>query len=202
MKKGFTLLELLIGITIFAMISGAVYTSLYLGIKVYKHQQQADSGIQEAMLCFQVLEKILFSTYISPEDENIIFQGSLEKMDFFRINNDRQLESVSFYLDSSGSEDSFDFLVARKKYLGSSTEPEESVEVINSSVRGLQFSYFDPEQQQWYEEWPDEQIVPSQVKIAIDFIAKEQGSRIMHLEKYVNIPVSLKIQIDEYAESG
>ncbi|MFH1062728.1 MAG: prepilin-type N-terminal cleavage/methylation domain-containing protein [Candidatus Omnitrophota bacterium] len=158
MKKGFTLLELLIGITIFAIISGAVYTSLYLGIKVWKNEERNNSSVQEIMLCFGLLEKSLHSTFLNPDNENIKFKGSLERLEFFAVNQSGQLEAVSFYLEPAGTsgKDLFRLLVLRQKP-GQEKEQTESIpEVVNNRISAFKLSYFDQGKNQWFEDWPEE----------------------------------------------
>lgn len=203
MKKGFTLLELLIGITIFAIISGAVYTSLYLGIKVWKNEEKNNSNVQEIMLTFDLLEKSLFSAFINPDDENIKFKGSAEKIEFFAVNKLGQLETVSFYLEPEDSQNLFKLLVLRQKYARKLLEQTEIVpEVVNNRIGAFKLSYFDKGKNKWHSDWPDELSLPDQVKIEIDFKSADKDAAVLHLEKYISIPIANEIQFAAIEETG
>ncbi|MBU1086053.1 MAG: prepilin-type N-terminal cleavage/methylation domain-containing protein [Candidatus Omnitrophica bacterium] len=196
MKKGFTLLELLIGITIFAIISGAVYTSLYLGVKVWKHEEKNNSSLQEIILTFELIETNLFSTFINPENENIKFKGSADRLEFFRVNNAEQLESVCFYLDSAAEKDSAELLVLRKRYsLPDQQQPEVSPEIVNNQIKNFKLSYFNNKENKWNEDWPEELLLPSQVKVEIDFKLNDSADSALHFEKYISIPAANKIEL-------
>lgn len=201
MKKGFTLLELLIGITIFAIISGAIYVSLYLGIKVYKHEAKSNSSIQAVMLTFRLLEKSLYSAFMNPANEDIKFKGSAERVDFFAVNKNGQLESVSFYLEPAGTQGLFSLLSARKTNIQKEDPAEPVVEVINNRISAFKLSYYDIEKKQWLEDWSEELSVPGQVKAEIDFVDSENAQAMLHLEKYISIPIANEIEFS-FAEDA
>jgi prepilin-type N-terminal cleavage/methylation domain-containing protein len=193
MKKGFTLIELLIGITIFAIISGAVYTSLYLGIKVWKHEENSSANIQEMTLTFDLLGKSLRSVFMNPDNENIKFKGSTDKLEFYTVNSAGRLEDISFYLQPSGigSKDLFSLLVLRKKITDKPDQNETAGEIVNNRISGFKLSYFDKAKNQWFDEWPEELAAPNQVKAELDFSSPSQaGGGTLHLEKYISIPIA------------
>ena len=183
--------------TIFAIISGAVYTSLYLGIKVWKNEEKNNSSLQEIILTFELIETDLFSAFINPDNENIKFKGSSERLEFFRVNNAEQLESVSFYLDSEAENNASELLVLRKKYYLDDQQSEAIPEVVNNQIESFKLSYFNNKDNKWNEEWAEELSVPDQVKVEIDFKITGSVDNVLHLEKYISIPVANEINLPE-----
>ncbi|MCP4650742.1 MAG: prepilin-type N-terminal cleavage/methylation domain-containing protein [PVC group bacterium] len=199
MNKGFTLLEMLIGITIFAMVAAAVYTSLALGIKVVKHEENQDKLMQEAVLTLQEMSRSLRCAFINSEDtETIRFTGIVDRLDFFSINKEGDLENVVFYVEAGTGEDPWLLYRSRKKYLDIEDEDAGRVELIHSRVGEFKLSYFDAAEETWYEEWPEEFILPNQVKLEIDFIPKDKDQNI-ELVKYMQIPMAnvLEFPVEE-----
>ena len=98
MKKGFTLLELLIGMSVFAIVAASVYTSLYMGVKVWKQEETLDQSLQEAGLTLKVMERALRCAFLNPENEKISVLGLRERIDFFSTSPEGDIEKVAFYL--------------------------------------------------------------------------------------------------------
>jgi len=194
MKKGFTLLELLIGITIFAIVSGAVYTSLYLGVKVWKHEEENNSGFQEIRLTFGLIEENLRSVFLNPDNENIKFKGSIDRIEFFRVNKSEQLEEVAFYLESQSSKDESTLFILKQKYQQAESDSEAVSEVVNNRISSFKISYFNNKENKWDSEWTEELIVPSQIKVEIAFNFDDAGKSIV-LEKYISIPIAHEIDM-------
>ncbi len=202
MKKGFTLLELLIGITIFAIVSGAVYTSLYLGVKVWKHEEKSNSGFQEIVLTFGLLEENLRSVFLNPDNENIKFKGSADRIEFFRVNKFGQLEAVSFYLESQTGENASTLFILKQKYLRDTLDAESAPEAVNNKINGFKISYFDDKENKWHPDWSEELVVPSQIRVEIDFNADDTGKNTFSLEKYISIPIAHEIELSTLADEA
>ena len=200
MKQGFSLLELLIGIAIFSIIAASVYTSLFLGIKVSKQEENRDEIMQAAGLTLKEISKRLRCSFISAQNEQIKFIGTGEQLDFFSINGDGDLENLIFYLEPGSEEKSFLLYQSRKKYTQLDEETLAQVELINKNVRALKFSYFNGSEKKWYEDWPEELVLPQQVKLEISFCKTKDEEKYIHLEKYVNIPVANEIDLVKYEE--
>ena len=147
------------------------------------------------MLSFNILESNLYSTFINPDDENLTFKGSPGSIEFFNVDKDGFLMRTAFLLETSDERSRSELVMRRKKYLKSEESEDYKSELVNSNVRSLKFSYYDSEQKQWYEDWPEELSLPDQVKIEIDFIDPENSNNTMTMEKYVNIPAAYSIPI-------
>ncbi len=190
MKKGFTLLELLIGMSVFAIVAASVYSSLYMGVKVWKQEESLDQTMQEAALSLKVMERALRCAFLNPENEQIVFVGLGERIDFFSTSPEGDIEKVAFFLHSNEGDNFFSLLRSRKKYMRLDDEEDAQEEVINTKIRELRLKYFSRDENIWYENWPETSILPDQVSIEISFAPANNKSGSYDLVKYVNIPMA------------
>ncbi len=190
MKKGFTLLELLIGLSVFAIVAASVYTSLYMGVKVWKQEETLDRTLQEADLTLKVMERALRCAFLNPENKKIEFFGLGERVDFFSTSPQGDIEKVVFYLRSHEGDKAFSLLCSRVKYMQLADEEASKEEIINTKILDLKIKYFSKDENLWYESWPEELILPNQVCIEVSFAQAIESSGSFDLVKYINIPMS------------
>lgn len=190
MKKGFTLLELLIGMSVFAIVAASVYSSLYMGVKVWKQEENLDQTMQEAVLSLKVMERALRCAFLNPENEKIAFEGLGERIDFFSTSPEGDIEKVAFYLRSNEGDNFFSLFRTTKKYMRLDDEKAPREEVINTKIRELKFKYFSKDENIWYESWPEESTLPHAVSIEVSFAQAGNKSGSFDLVKYINIPMA------------
>ncbi len=85
-KKCFTLIEVLIAVTIIAVIILSIYSSFNAGITAYKKMDTAFGSFQDARIILSILEADLKNSFIYSE-ESSFFKGSSSTLDFFSISN-------------------------------------------------------------------------------------------------------------------
>ena len=190
MKRGFTLLELLIGMAVFAIVAASVYSSLYLGIKVWKQEENLDQTIQEAVLSFKVMERAFRCAFLNLQNDNINFVGTLDRVDFFSTNPEGDVEKVAFYLKSNEQSESFSLVRTKTLYMRLDDETALQEEVINTKIIDLKLKYFSKDEKVWYENWQEEKILPHAVSIELKFAPVDGKNSAFELVKYVNIPMA------------
>ena len=201
MKKGFTLLELLIGMSVFAIVAASVYSSLYLGVKVWKQEENLDQTMQEAVLSLKVMERALRCAFLNPENEKIKFEGSGERIDFFSTSPEGDIEKVAFYLHGNENDNFFSLFRTTKKYMRLDDEEVPQEEVINTKIHEMKLKYFSKDNNIWYESWPEELTLPHAISIKISFAQAFNKSGSYDLVKYVNIPMATIMDLAHNEES-
>ncbi|MCG2711838.1 MAG: prepilin-type N-terminal cleavage/methylation domain-containing protein [Candidatus Omnitrophica bacterium] len=201
MKKGFTLLELLIGMSVFAIVAASVYSSLYLGVKVWKQEENLDQMMQEAVLSLKVMERALRCAFLNPENEKISFVGLGERIDFFSTSPEGGIEKVAFYLRPNEGDNSFSLLRSKVMYTRLDDEEAPREEVINTKIRELKLKYFSKDENIWHEIWPEELILPQEVSIEVNFAPAFEKSGSFDLVKYINIPMANIMDLTHDEES-
>jgi prepilin-type N-terminal cleavage/methylation domain-containing protein len=82
-QAGFTLLELIIALTLASLVIMVAYTSTSLSIRAVKGSQAASEKLQELRVCQTILERSLASTVRGSVGVPNYFTGSREEMRFF-----------------------------------------------------------------------------------------------------------------------
>ena len=188
-KNGFTLLEVLIGMTIFAIIAASVYTSLYLGIKVFKNEETQETLLQETVISLHELAGIFRCAFISSGNENITFMGSGTRVEFFAINREGDLEKTSIYLQESPDLEK-SLIISKEKVVKKEESEDIQVGVINSRINEFKLSYYDDKTSEWVDDWMESLVLPRQIRIQVAVGKLDNSSEGTELEKYVYLPVS------------
>ena len=178
-KKGFTLVELLIAVGIFGVVAISIYSSFGAAIKVWRHGEEIIESNQNLRLGLNEMSKDL---------KNIIFFDSIEfeaqggSVTFPSLSGD-DIIKISYNLDgdkgvlikaTAGRKDGFDL------------EAGVTEELI-STVKAISFSfpYEGLEEYECRSEWDSELGIPRGIKIKVDL---EDGKGIM---KTVFIPMGV-----------
>jgi len=211
-KKGFTLLELLIAVTIFSIAAVVLYSTLYTGIRVMRRSDELSKVHQELRITTEMVALDLRNSLLAPiaevptedlvtegveeEEEPIyFFKGDEKGFDFTTLIDTvsadtavkRQICNVRYYFDAEKGG------LARKvrsQSTGFADRPEDS-EVLISVLEDMEVSYsYEGEDEDspplWLSEWEVEEAVPLGVKIK--FKLKGMG-RLKDITKVVLIPV-------------
>lgn len=179
-KSGFALVELLVAVSIFAVVITVVYTTLYTAIKTYHRAQRELRINQEINQLLDRLSMELRNCYDSEyvkEEERYGFIGGAQSVSFFTIQN--------VY-----SESGIRKLLARIKYnfanekLFKKLQLDENVfldegnfqeEELISDIKelSLQYLYFKrvylegEYKYEWLSEWTDKSLIPKGIRINI-----------------------------------
>jgi prepilin-type N-terminal cleavage/methylation domain-containing protein len=172
-KAGFTLLELLLGISLFCIVAVAIYSSMAIGIKVHKKGGLLTGKYNDVSFAFTIIEKDLRSAMCI---NNVYFSGSSENMSFYSVQKysgiNEELCKITF-----STERERDFMVLRR-LIESYQESLQSQHIkgdilINDlSACSLDYGYMKREvsgEQSllWKKEWKGESV-PRYVRINFD----------------------------------
>lgn len=167
--EGFTLVELLVSITIFAAVSGAIYATFSCGMSVWRRMQEMDSRGRKPALRIEKLSRELRGVLNFNE---IPFSGSGNQITFAGIL-DSEINRITYSFDLQAktlyrSTDKFsDILAAKKESAEFSSHP---LPYWAGEINSMSFSYlyFDLAQNAylWKEKWIDP-VLPLAVKIEI-----------------------------------
>ena len=172
---GFALIELLVAISIFAVVITVVYTTLYTGLKAY-HRTQGELRLNQEIN--QVLDKLsvelknCYDAEYNVEEDKGGFVADSQNLSFFTIQN-------------TYSQGSFKKLLARITYkfiegtLFKKVQLDEDAfleegdfkeEELISDIEALSFQYLYSKEEgesEWKPEWSDKSHIPKGVKIEI-----------------------------------
>jgi len=190
-SRAFTLVEILVGLTIFALAAVSVYTSLHLAIRVFKQQEGRDESLTTALLALDHLSLGLKSAYLNAENEQITFFGTRERVDFYCLNDRGDVELRSWYLTPRGSSEGNALMQIRQPYssVAGGTMPEP--ELIHSQVASWSLQYFSAKDKLWYDEWLEPNTLPRLVRIELNVAAGDKPENTVRLVRYAVLMASM-----------
>ncbi|MDD5595494.1 MAG: type II secretion system protein GspJ [Candidatus Omnitrophica bacterium] len=187
--KGFTLIEVLLAVSLSAVIVLGVYSALQTGILSYEKQELAAGIYQTAKVILNRMETDLKNSYIYMQSDSH-FKGSKAQssMDFFTVSEIFE-KGERRILPCRVKYELGDQVLKRFFYRGleaSQTSPAVEAQEIASDVKGmvLEFAYpsSDPNTNiAWQDSWPEEggsqeqeKTLPVAVKIKLTLIEKDR----------------------------
>lgn len=170
-EKGFTLLEILIAMTILSLIAVLIGSSLRLGIRAWERGEADIESSQNIRFFVERLSRQIKSAYpyqIQIDGEKAIaFQGKSDSIFFVTSSvrgNEGGLKWFSYFV-KDGSLIVQEGMLPDKKVM---EKVSEDGEVLDLNVSELKFEYFSSEKKEWKESWDSKTELPGAVKIEAD----------------------------------
>ena len=92
-------------------------------------------------------------------------------------------------VDRAGSGD-YGVAVRAVSHLSEEEDEESDPWLVSTRVKGLRCRIFDPEAEDWVDEWEREQAIPSLLEITLYLEPEEQGGAPVRMQRIVTIPVA------------
>jgi len=180
LAKGFTLLEVLIGMSIMSVMMLLLFASLRICVQNWNAGEKKITQVSEAAIVQgflrNKLQQALPLTDILSKKREFSFQGKAQKIQFVapmaasaaRLG----LQLFTLTLKPEDNQLGRQLAVDIKPFFASGAEadwkPEEII--ILKHIQQLQFEYFENnnDQGQWHSEWVDKQVLPRLVRITIE----------------------------------
>jgi hypothetical protein len=187
-ERSFTLIELLITVSITAMIGLVVFSAFAAGFKIFAKVKDYNNLQTDVLLTLQKLENDLRNTF---DFTGIGFSGDRKKIAFAGwVNRNSSLGRIAyqFNIGSAGT-----FIKTEQLYSTALLENQAggAVSKVLAAVKDVDFSYYylDPDTHKYdfKYSWSAAEGIPRVVKIRIIYQNENQD---LQLEKSVFIPVS------------
>ena len=180
MRKSLTLIEVMVAMTIFSILSVSLFYLLRTGIFVRERIEQEQSNVHNLYLNVEKVGKEL-RNIISFKSEEIGFKGDAQNLEFYAL--------------------VFDYAGGQAKVVRTSYEYKEKAltKTLKNPLTGdvlktfnvledvgkVMFFYFDSQADEWKDSWDNNEVIPCGVKISITY-TNAQGKNAV-LDKYVSI---------------
>lgn len=186
-EKGFTLIEILIAVTITGIIMGSVTGFIFQGLNTWENLDRGGDGVQNIRILKNQLQQDLNRIFISEIYREDFFTSSYENLQWL-IKKDGKLKKVEYSFDSAENR-----LVRREvDFDYQSGESEANGETmhffVEEEIRSIDFSFYDadPNSDYWRTgDWvfPDEDdYLPSAVRLEIDLLTDEDAGEIEEID--------------------
>ena len=175
--NAFVLIELLITISIFAIVIAVVYSTFYIGIKAYRRTQEQLLMYQEADQVLDRLSQELRNCYdaeYNEDDQESGFIGGSNILSFSSIIDSYvqgQLSEVLVRITYSFSDGKIFKKILKDSEVFSDSEESKEEELLSDIKQlSLEYLYFEDDNQDsfiWLKEWDDKAKIPKGIKIAV-----------------------------------
>ena len=168
---GFTLLEMLMTLSLLALLAGAVVASVAGGFRVWHRAAAYGANDQASLLAFEGLRRDLHS---AAPFKLLPFSGAYDELTFAAVGKDphepealKELGRQGYYLDEFHDVLCRSFVPYR---LAREVRLKDRCEVVLDHVQRLRFDYFGAEQltqeAAWTQHW-EAKVAPTAVKISV-----------------------------------
>ena len=207
-EKGFTLLEMIIAVTLVAMMALSLWAVFRISIRSWSRGTESIDANQRHRSIFDMVRKQMASTYglMAPADpqrgfaSRLIFNGTETSLRFISLNSLHFQESpgLTFVIyeivqDSNGA---FSLVEKEARYLGQPSDQEASAgqakptPVFNNLISCV-FEYFGPgefdDRAEWVREWDGERLKRLPEAISITMVSHDPGGDV--LNRHMVVPV-------------
>lgn len=179
-KAAFTFVEMLVVVTIFSILSVAVYATFASGMRMWGRVQDAALSQRKAALRLEKMSSDLRQILYFPQ---IGFAGKSNEVSFPSLSANNELVKVTYFFEQNN------LLRKQELYKDILEEKKEEVKAksLLTEVEDLKFEFaykeIDKEEYSWKDEWNKEDGLPIMVKIEL----KTQNT---DLAKTITIPIS------------
>jgi type II secretion system protein J len=198
-QTGFTLMELLVAMSLMVVASACLYSSLYTGFRAREAAEKVLIPLQAVKIAMDMIKQDLRGAVVGPdEDPNVLagpFLGEDDRtganvdtdvVTFFsshhEINGDEEritcgIGLIEFSLVEPVKEDTYTLVRYVTDNLQTEDEQEPVEEVLCRNVKALNFRYYDG--LRWYEEWDStEQLdaLPMAVEVTLEMEPHKESS--------------------------
>jgi general secretion pathway protein J len=173
-RGGFTLLEVIISITILSLITVIIGSAFRLGIQAWgKGERETEDG-QRLRSLSSLLSQQLRSLYPYPvklegKDEDVVaFKGEPDSITFVTSVTDSSYGGLKWvqYTFRDGVLLYKEGLLPDKKF-EEHIKDKHNEEIVDSGIDKFQFSYLAEDDDEWTESWDDEEEVPGAVRVTL-----------------------------------
>ncbi len=193
-RGGFTLIELIISITILSIITVIIGAAFRLGIQAWEKGEKETEDAQRLRVLSSLLSQQLKSLYpytikIEDKDEEVVvFKGEPDSVTFVTALTDSSYGGFKWvqYIFRDGVLLYKEGLLPDKK-IEEHIKSKDKEEIIDTDLDGFQLSYLSPDDDEWMDSWDFGEDVPVAIKVTIS-----------HFQPFViNVPTGLFREKDD-----
>jgi len=185
-QAGFTLLELLVALTLLGLVMAAVFGELRFAARAWDATDAKQDRNSELLSVHSFVRQRLQQVYVrqrnrrrDDETSPLVFDGDSRSMTFLGTMPE-QISAGGFYrisLSSENGDDGSNLFVSWRPFDGDDTEPvadsADNSRVLLRGVAEIRFSYFgqanDSVAPQWWNSWPSRDTAPALIRIDVSF---------------------------------
>jgi general secretion pathway protein J len=173
-KNGFTLIELILAITILSLITVIIGGAFRLGIQAWEKGEKETEDAQRLRVLSSLLSQQLKSSYpyemkMKDKDEEVVlFKGESDSITFVTTLADSSYGGFKWvrYVFRDGALFYMEGLLPDKKFQ-ETIKSKDKEEIIDKNIDEFQFSYYSSDDDEWKESWDFGEDLPAAVKVTL-----------------------------------
>lgn len=197
----FTLIELLIAVTIFSVVASLLYSSFRLGIISWKRTEANLSRYQKIRYAMNRLSEDITNTFMH---KKIVFKGQEKRIEFAGVikgkDKQKSIGKICYFFSGEGAS-----LLRQKLSYDQAIKEEtttEGGEDLISDVIDFKINYCYKEKEEesefeWFPEWVSEKAIPQGVKLELTLKDDYAPDGKIVFVKRINIPVGEMGNLEE-----
>ena len=195
-KNAFTLIELLIAISIFSVVVLALYSAFNTGILSYRQIDSSLNTYEAARLALTKIESDLKNSFAYSSSDSM-FKGTFNNLDFYSVSSD--LLRIKYLIENN--------LLIREVYknlYALEANPVGQKQILTADTKEISFEYAYPvnspdKPYDWQDIWPkqgdtsQQKTLPEAVKIKLTMNVRGRGAKkeiSLEFNKLVSLPSS------------
>ena len=174
-EAGFTLLELLVAVTLLAFLSMGLMAGLHYGTDIWQKSQDKNTGTNAMRIAQKTLADNLSRAYprlvvIAPDESHIDFDGTKDRMTFLSTaaSGTGHIMRDTLMTTPNGKDLTLD--ISATPELGSTGAPVWNLALLHHLAE-VEFSYFgamdEEKQPAWHATWRNQRALPSLIRVRV-----------------------------------
>lgn len=165
-QEGFTLIEVLIAVTIAGIILGAIFIMLDLSFTTWQRHDLEETWQQEWRILKNFFSDDINNLFISYLYKNNKFSGNNQKFEFLILRN-QELKKVSYFFDSRSNQVVRELRSVKENKLLTKTNFFSEIEINN-----INFFFYEGKDKYWLDHYSysSDKVLPIAVKLNINAI--------------------------------
>ncbi|MBM7623786.1 PulJ/GspJ family protein [Sporohalobacter salinus] len=181
-EQGFTLVEILVAVTITGIVLVSVFSLLQRSFQLWDTVGANNHWEQNFRVLETELKRDLHNLFVSPLAKENLFEGSSQKLEFYKLNNNGKMTKITYYFDDYNNK------FTKKISYPKQDKKARTIEFFSQmKIKRVEFQFYDREAEYLKSYWSQQEIKKE--------VIEERGPE--QLKKFLPQAVKLEIELEK-----
>lgn len=172
-NSGFTLLEIMIAVTITGIIFTVVFSFINVGMKTWNNSIAESEWNQNRRILKSNLQQDLHNAFYSQLSKEELFYGDYKKITWL-VSDDQNIKKISYTVDYNKQYIIRSVKYPDNKWINKKNESEDIIFFQREALKKVSFSFYDPKNKYWRNSWSYKAMGYFPTLIKVDVTLKEK----------------------------